>query len=82
MWNIYLNPDMPNPQARGKMNVSEWGNYSAKKRDHALEEICNQILEGDMPDNKNTLLHRGARGSVNTYAWSIHSWGWSQDSTI
>jgi len=48
-------------QARGKMNFSEWGSYGAKKRDHAIEEICNEILDDDMPDNKYTLLHRSAR---------------------
>lgn len=48
-------------EARGKMNFSEWGNYTGKKRDHELEEICNELLEGDMPDSKYMLIHHSAR---------------------
>jgi mono/diheme cytochrome c family protein len=48
-------------EARHHVNFSEWGNYDAKKRDHDIEEICNEILEGDMPDTKYTLIHRNAR---------------------
>jgi hypothetical protein len=50
-------------EARHHVNFSEWANYDAKKRDHEIEEICNEILEGDMPDSKYTLIHRGARVS-------------------
>ena len=48
-------------EARHHMNFSEWAKYDAKKRDHEIEEICNEILEGDMPDTKYTLIHRRAR---------------------
>ena len=48
-------------EARHHVNFSEWGNYDAKKRDHKTEEICNEILEGEMPDTKYTLIHRSAR---------------------
>lgn len=47
--------------ARKKMNLSEWSNYSAKQREEALEEICEQVTNGDMPDSKYLLMHRGAR---------------------
>lgn len=48
-------------EARRHFNFSQWGTYSAGKRDHELEEICNEVLQGDMPDGKYTFLHRSAR---------------------
>lgn len=47
--------------ARAKMNFSEWGSYTAKRKEERLEEICEQIANGDMPDPKYALLHRDAR---------------------
>ena len=47
--------------ARNKMNFSEWGGYPANKREEKLEEICEQLTNGDMPDLKYMLLHRTAR---------------------
>ena len=49
--------------ARKKMNFSKWGDYTAEKREEKLEEICEQINEGDMPDPKYLWLHRSARMS-------------------
>lgn len=43
------------------MNFSEWGSYTAKRKEERLEEICEQIANGDMPDPKYALLHRDAR---------------------
>ncbi|HUJ95192.1 MAG TPA: heme-binding domain-containing protein [Terriglobales bacterium] len=48
-------------QARAKMNFSEWGTYSPKKRADRLEMICDQILNDEMPDGKYALIHRKAR---------------------
>lgn len=48
-------------EARSKMNFSTWGYYSADKREERLEEICEQVTNGDMPDPKYLLVHRGAR---------------------
>jgi Haem-binding domain len=48
-------------EARRKMNLSEWANYSVKKRAHELEEICNEILDGSMPDGKYTWIHRSSK---------------------
>lgn len=48
-------------QARRKMNLSDWGDFSEKKRAHELEEICNEILDGSMPDSKYTWIHRNSR---------------------
>ena len=43
------------------MNLSEWGGYSANQKTDKLEEICEQVTNGDMPDRKYTLIHRPAR---------------------
>ena len=47
--------------ARRQMNFSAWRNYPAKKREEKLEEICEQVTNGDMPDPKYLLVHRNAR---------------------
>jgi hypothetical protein len=46
---------------RRQMNFSEWGAYSPQKREQKLEEICEQIMNGDMPDGKYTFIHRNSR---------------------
>jgi len=48
-------------QARKAMNFSEWANYSAKRKEDKLEEICEQVTNGDMPDRKYALFHRASR---------------------
>ena len=48
-------------QARKKMNFSEWGTYSAQRKEDRLEEICEQVTNGEMPDRKYAIFHRGAR---------------------
>ncbi len=48
-------------RARKTMNLSEWGDYSSNKKTDKLEEICEQVTNGDMPDQKYTLIHRQAR---------------------
>lgn len=47
-------------RARKAMNFSEWGGYSAKRKEDKLEEICDQVTNGDMPDGMYLLLHRDA----------------------
>ncbi len=48
-------------QARGQLNFSEWNKYSSKKKEQKLEEICEQVMNGDMPDGKYLLMHRKAK---------------------
>jgi heme-binding protein len=48
-------------QARKTMNLSEWGTYSAQRKEDKLEEICEQVTKGDMPDRKYAIFHREAR---------------------
>jgi hypothetical protein len=47
--------------ARQAMNFSEWGSYSSKKKEEKLEEICEQLTNGDMPERKYLIFHRTAR---------------------
>jgi hypothetical protein len=48
-------------QGRKAMNLSEWKSYAVNQRTSRLEEICEQLTNGDMPDRKYALLHRQAR---------------------
>lgn len=42
-------------------NVSDWENYSPKKKDHKLEELIEEVEEGEMPLNEYTWTHKDAR---------------------
>jgi hypothetical protein len=48
-------------EARRHMNFSVWGDYSAKQKEEKLEDLCDEVSQGDMPDTKYLLIHRGAR---------------------
>ena len=48
-------------EGRGDLNLSEWGTYSAKRKDTRLKEICDQLSSGEMPDRMYALVHRQAR---------------------
>jgi len=48
-------------RGRSHLNFSEWGTYSAKKKEEKLEDICEQLVNGDMPDGKYLLIHRQAK---------------------
>lgn len=38
-------------------NVSDWGSYSVKKKDHKLEELFEEVEEGEMPLDSYTWIH-------------------------
>ncbi len=38
-------------------DVEEWSNYSLKKKDHKLDELIEEVEEGEMPLKSYTLLH-------------------------
>lgn len=42
---------------KGHFNVSEWSSYSAKKKDHKLDELIEFVEEGEMPLDSYTWLH-------------------------
>jgi len=43
--------------AKKHFNVSEWENYSIKKKDHKLEELLEMVETGSMPLDSYTWLH-------------------------
>ncbi|WP_350288210.1 heme-binding domain-containing protein [uncultured Croceitalea sp.] len=45
---------------KGELNFSEWANYSAKKKDHKLEELIEEVEEGEMPLKEYTWTHSEA----------------------
>jgi hypothetical protein len=46
---------------RKHFNLSEWGNYPEEKKLRKLGEICEEVKNEDMPDDKYALIHRSAR---------------------
>ncbi len=38
-------------------NVSKWNSYDAKKKDHKLDELIEEVEEGHMPESSYTLMH-------------------------
>jgi len=42
---------------KGHFNVSEWDTYSVKKKDHKLEELIEEVEEGEMPLDSYTWMH-------------------------
>jgi hypothetical protein len=48
-------------EGRSKMNLSEWGSYTLKKRTDLLKGICEEATEGEMPPAAYTLMHSSAR---------------------
>ncbi len=40
-------------------NVSVWDSYDTKKKDHKLDELIEEVEEGEMPEKGYALLHGG-----------------------
>jgi len=43
------------------LNFSDWENYDAKKKDHKLEELIEEVKEGEMPLKEYTWTHGDAK---------------------
>lgn len=48
-------------EGKEHLNFSDWNNYSAKKKDHKLEELVEEVEEGEMPLNEYTWTHKEAK---------------------
>ena len=48
-------------EGRLEMNYSVWNTYSAKKKRHKFDEICEQVTSGAMPHNQYLWLHSEAQ---------------------
>ncbi|MCK8522714.1 heme-binding domain-containing protein [Aquimarina sp. D1M17] len=44
-------------EGKEHFNVSDWDSYSVKKKDHKLEELVEEVEEGEMPLDSYTWLH-------------------------
>lgn len=44
-------------QGKKHFNVSEWGNYTAKKKEHKLEELVEMVENDEMPLWSYTIVH-------------------------
>jgi hypothetical protein len=51
-------------EGREELSFSEWNTYNRSKRDHLLEEICEQIEKGEMPLKPYTLMHPGTKLTI------------------
>ncbi len=47
------------------LDFSNWANYDAKKKDHKLEEVIEEVKEGNMPLNEYTWTHADAKLTEN-----------------
>jgi len=47
-------------EGREHLNLSEWANYDAERRDHNLEEMVENVSKGLMPLNSYLKLHQEA----------------------
>lgn len=48
-------------EGKEHLDFSDWANYSAKKKDHKLEELIEKVEEGEMPLKEYTWTHAEAR---------------------
>lgn len=48
-------------EARGDMNLSEWGKLDRNRQRHRLEDMCEMVKSGEMPLNTYTPLHPGSK---------------------
>ncbi len=44
-------------QGKKHFNMSSWDKYSVKKKDHKLEELIEEVEEGEMPLDSYTWIH-------------------------
>ncbi len=44
-----------------KLNFSEWSTLTVKERNHKLEEVCEVLVDHEMPIKSYTWLHEGTR---------------------
>ena len=48
-------------EAREELNFSKWSTYTPKKKDHKLEELAEEVEEGEMPLTEYTWTHAEAK---------------------
>lgn len=48
-------------EGKEHLDFSDWENYTVKKKDHKLEELIEEVEEGEMPLKEYTWTHKEAR---------------------
>lgn len=48
-------------EAREELNFSEWGTFNAKRQKHKLEEVYEEVEEGEMPLPSYLIVHSEAK---------------------
>lgn len=48
-------------EGRRELNFSVWNTYNAKKKAHKFDEICDQVIGGEMPHNQYLWMHGDAK---------------------
>ncbi|MDC6365023.1 MULTISPECIES: heme-binding domain-containing protein [Flavobacteriaceae] len=52
-------------EGKEHLDFSDWENYSIKKKDHKLDELIEEVEEGEMPLNEYTWTHSAAKLTEN-----------------
>jgi hypothetical protein len=60
-------------EGRDELNFSKWATYSAKRRDHKLEEMVEEVEEGKMPQPNYVRMHSEAKLTDEQVA-SLKTW--------
>jgi len=60
-------------EGRDELNFSKWATYSAKRRDHKLEEMIEEVEEGKMPQPNYVRMHSEAKLTDEQIA-SLKTW--------
>ena len=60
-------------EGRDELNFSKWATYSAKRRDHKLEEMIEEVEEGKMPQPNYVRMHSEAKLTDEQVA-SLKTW--------
>ena len=47
-------------QCKKHLNFADWDKYSAKRKDHKLDELIEEVEEGEMPLESYTFIHHDA----------------------
>jgi hypothetical protein len=48
-------------EGKEELNFSEFGTYTAKRQNHKMEEVAEQIKKGEMPLNSYLWIHKDAK---------------------
>ena len=75
--NFYLEEHIE--EGKEHFNASAWESYSLKKKDHKLEELIEEVEEGEMPLDSYTWLHGDITDEEKT---SILNWAKSARQTL